>query len=191
MGLGRRQLMKVAAGVGGGLALVELGFSARDARAAAAGLKLTGAKEYTTACNFCSCGCGMVGHVQDGKLISLEGDPGHAINRGSLCTKGSAMRAAHESPRRLMTPKIRAPGSDRWEEISWDQALDKVARKLKQVRDETWVATQTDAGVSHPVNRTDAISFLGGAQNTNEECYLMSKLGRLLGTSYIEHQARL
>jgi len=191
MSLGRRQLIKVAAGVGGGLALVELGFNAGDAKAATAGLKLTGAKEYTTACNFCSCGCGMVGHVQDGKLVSLEGDPGHAINQGSLCTKGAAMRATHESPRRMMAPMYRAPGSDRWQEISWDQALDKVARKIKQVRDETWVATQTDGAGTHQVSRTDAISFLGGAQNTNEECYLINKMGRLFGTSYIEHQARL
>ena len=42
-----------------------------------------------------------------------------------------------------------------------------------------------------PVNRTDAIGFMGGAQNTNEECYLFQKATRLLGLAYIEHQARL
>ena len=191
MSLGRRQLLKVAAGVGGGFAIAELGFSAKDAHAKAMGLKLTNAKEYTTACNFCSCGCGMVGHVQDGKLVSLEGDPGHAINQGSLCTKGAAMTATHESERRLKTPLYRAPGSDRWQEITWDQALEKVAKKIKEVRDATWQATQQVGEATHQVNRTDAISFLGGAQNTNEECYLINKMGRLFGTSYIEHQARL
>ena len=42
-----------------------------------------------------------------------------------------------------------------------------------------------------PVNRTDAIGFMGGAQNTNEECYLFQKAARLLGLAYVEHQARL
>jgi formate dehydrogenase major subunit len=191
MTLSRRQLLKVGGGAGVGLALAELGFDTGLARAAAREMKLVGASEYTTACNFCSCGCGMIGHVQDGKLVSLEGDPGHVINQGSLCTKGAAMRATHESPRRMKVPLYRAPGSDRWEEISWDQALAKVSRKIKETRDTSWVATQNDGHVEYPVNRTDAIAFLGGAQNTNEECYLINKMGRLFGTSYIEHQARL
>jgi formate dehydrogenase major subunit len=191
MTLGRRQWLKMGAGTGAALALVELGLSASEVKAATRAMKLTGAKEYTTACNFCSCGCGMVGHVQEGKLVSLEGDPGHAINQGSLCTKGSAMRATHESPRRVKVPMYRAPGSDHWQELSWSDALGKVASKIKQTRDENWIATQKDGDTEYPVNRTDAIGFLGGAQNTNEECYLINKMGRLFGTSYVEHQARL
>jgi formate dehydrogenase major subunit len=85
----------------------------------------------------------------------------------------------------------RAPGSDRWQELSWDEAFDKLARKLKATRDASWIATEKDGDREYPVNRTDAIAFLGGAQNTNEECYLWNKMGRLLGTSYVEHQARL
>jgi formate dehydrogenase major subunit len=50
---------------------------------------------------------------------------------------------------------------------------------------------QEDGNVEVPVNRTDAIGFMGGAQNTNEECYLFQKAARLLGMSYVEHQARL
>ncbi len=191
MSLGRRQWLKVTGSVGAGLALGELGFQEKEARAATRAMKLAGAKEYTTACNFCSCGCGMVAHVQDGKLVDLEGDPGHAVNQGALCTKGAAMRATHESPRRVKVPMYRAPGSDRWQEITWDQAYEKIARKIQEVRDRTWVATQRDGDVEYPVNRTDAIALLGGAQNTNEECYLFNKMGRLFGTSYIEHQARL
>ncbi len=191
MSLGRRQWLKVTGSVGAGLALGELGFQEKEARAATRAMKLAGAKEYTTACNFCSFGCGMVAHVQDGKLVDLEGDPGHAVNQGALCTKGAAMRAAHESPRRVKVPMYRAPGSDRWQEITWDQAYEKIARKIQEVRDRTWVATQRDGDVEYPVNRTDAIALLGGAQNTNEECYLFNKMGRLFGTSYIEHQARL
>ena len=157
----------------------------------AADLKLAGAKEFTTACNFCSCGCGMVGHVVGTKLVNLEGDPGHVVNNGALCVKGTAMLATHDSPQRVTTPKYRAPGSDHWVEITWEEALDKVTKKIKAIRDTTWVATEKDGDKEFAVNRTDAIAFLGGGQNTNEECYTWTKMARLFGTSYLEHQARL
>jgi formate dehydrogenase major subunit len=154
-------------------------------------MRLAGAKEFTTVCNFCSCGCAMVGHVIDGKLVNLEGDPDGVVNEGSLCVKGAAAFATHDSTQRLTVPKYRAPGSDRWVEITWDEALDKIARKLKATRDATWTAKEKDDENEYPVNRTDAIALLGGAQNTNEECYLWNKMGRLLGTNFVEHQARL
>jgi formate dehydrogenase major subunit len=188
--------LKWAAGGGAGLALGELGLKASDVQAAVKTAKLAGAKEFTTACNFCSCGCGMVAHVKDGKLVNLEGDPDHIINEGSLCSKGAAMKATHENPQRLQKPMYRAPGSDRWTEISWDEALEKIARKVKATRDANWIATEKDKDkdgneVEYTVNRTEAIGLLGGAQNTNEECYLYAKMGRLFGTPLIEHQARL
>jgi formate dehydrogenase major subunit len=101
------------------------------------------------------------------------------------------MFATHASPKRLTVPLYRAPGSDRWEELSWKDAAERVARKIKKVRDETWIATEKIGDRDVPVNRTEAIAFLGGAQNTNEECYLFQKAARLLGMSYVEHQARL
>lgn len=158
--------------------------------------KLEGTTAFTTACNFCSCGCGMVCHVKDGKLINMEGDPDHVINRGALCAKGAAMIATHESDQRVKTPMYRAPGSKTWEPITWDEAYNKIARKIKETRDKNWIATEPgkDAGgkdVNVPVNRTDALAFMGGAQNTNEECYLLTKMSRLLGTVWVEHQARL
>ena len=190
MKLGRRSLLKWTAGAGAGLALTEL-LDFKTARAAVKESRLEGAQEFTTACNFCSCGCGMVARVKDGKLVNLEGDPDHVVNFGALCSKGAAMIATHESPQRVKRPMYRAPGSDRWQELSWDEALEKLARKLKATRDASWIATEKDGDREYPVNRTDAIAFLGGAQNTNEECYLWNKMGRLLGTNYVEHQARL
>jgi formate dehydrogenase major subunit len=189
MGLSRRSLLKLMAG-GAGLAVSDL-VSADDVRAAAASKKLTGAKEVTTACNFCSCGCGIVAHVRDGKLVHMEGDPDHVINQGALCSKGAAMLPTHESAQRVTSPLYRAPGATQWQPISWDEALGKLAAKLKATRDANWIATQKAGDAELPVNRTDAIGLLGGAQNTNEECYLFNKLGRLLGTNYVEHQARL
>ncbi len=196
MSLSRRSLLKIAGATGAGLAVGDVGVSLADVGAAAKGAKLAGAKEFTTACNFCSCGCGMVAHVRDGQLVNLEGDPDHVINQGALCSKGAAMKATHESDRRLKKPMYRAPGSDRWQEISWDEALNKIAAKVKQVRDATWIASEKDKDkdgkeVEFAVNRTDALGFLGGAQNTNEECYAFAKMARLFGTAYVEHQARL
>jgi formate dehydrogenase major subunit len=95
------------------------------------------------------------------------------------------------SDQRVKTPLYRAPGSDKWQPISWDEAITKVAGKIKQVRDKNWIDTERDGDKEYKVNRTDAISFMGGAQNPNEECYLMSKMSRLIGTAYVEHQARL
>jgi formate dehydrogenase major subunit len=194
MTLSRRSWLKWTAGASAGLAVGELVLMP-EARAATKQLKIAGAKEFTTACNFCSCGCGMVCHVRDGKLLNLEGDPDHVINEGALCSKGAAMRATHENPQRIQEPMYRAPGSDKWQKISWDEALDKIAKKVKSVRDANWIATEKIAGKDGEkewkVNRTDAIGFLGGAQNTNEECYLFSKMARLFGTAYVEHQARL
>jgi formate dehydrogenase major subunit len=188
MTISRRDVLKGLASGGAAAALGEL-LVMQPSRAAE--LKRAGAKEFTTVCNFCSCGCGMVGHVLDGKLVNLEGDPEHVVNEGALCVKGSAALPTHDSLQRVPTPRYRAPGSDRWVEISWDDALDRLARKLKSTRDASWVATEKDGDAEYPVNRTDAIAFLGGAQNTNEECYLWAKLARLLGTNYLEHQARL
>jgi formate dehydrogenase major subunit len=160
-------------------------------KAAAQNLKLSNVREFTTSCNFCSCGCGMVAAVREGKLITMEGDYDHIVNRGSLCVKGISMFATHTSPNRLTTPRYRAPGSDHWEDISWDDAIMRVAHKIRKTRDETWIATEKVDDKEIQVNRTDAIGFLGGAQNTNEECYLFQKSARLLGLAYVEHQARL
>ena len=186
----RRELLKLTGAGGAGLALDGL-LDVSAVRAATKDLKLSEVSEFTTSCNFCSCGCGMIAAVREGKLITMEGDYDHIVNRGSLCVKGISMFATHASPKRLTTPRYRAPGSDHWEDISWQDAVNRVAQKIRKTRDETWIATEKVGDKEVPVNRTDAIAFLGGAQNTNEECYLFQKAARLLGLAYVEHQARL
>ncbi len=212
----RRDLFRLTLGGGSGLAIGGL-LDVPAMRAATKDLKLSEVSEFTTSCNFCSCGCGMIAAVRDGKLLTMEGDYDHIVNRGSLCVKGISMFATHASPQRLTKPRYRAPGSDHWQEISWDDAIARVAQRVRKTRDENWIATEkVDAAdlsvdrasgdrlqnaphfIPHeggprevPVNRTDAIGFMGGAQNTNEECYLFQKAARLLGMSYVEHQARL
>ena len=188
--LARRDVLRMTALGGAGLALhgmIDLPAVRESNRA----LKLSDVSEFTTACNFCSCGCGMIAAVRDGKLISLERDYDHPVNRGSLCVKGMSMFPTHSSPRRNQVPRYRAPGSDHWEEITWKDAAERIARKIQKVRDETWISTENVGGKDLPVNRTDAMAFLGGAQNTNEECYLFQKAARLFGSVFVEHQARL
>jgi formate dehydrogenase major subunit len=186
----RREWLKAAVGGSVGLALGSV-VDMPTVRAAAKKLKLANVSEFTTSCNFCSCGCGMIAAVREGKLISMEGDFDHVVNRGSLCVKGISMFATHASPNRLAKPRYRAPGSDHWEDISWDDGVDRIAKKIQKTRDTTWVATEKLGDAEVPVNRTDAIAFMGGAQNTNEECYLFQKAARLLGIPFVEHQARL
>ena len=188
--INRRDWLRLTVSGGAGLAIGDL-LDLSTVRAATQKLKLENINEFTTSCNFCSCGCGMVAAVREGKLISMEGDYDHIVNRGSLCVKGISMFATHTSPNRLTTPRYRAPGSDHWENISWDEAITRVAQKIRKTRDATWIATEKVDDKDVPVNRTDAIGFLGGAQNTNEECYLFQKAARLLGLAYVEHQARL
>ncbi len=214
--ISRRDLFRLTLGGGSGLALGGL-LDVRAMRAATADLKLSNVSEFTTSCNFCSCGCGMIAAVRDGKLLKMEGDYDHIVNRGALCVKGISMFATHASPQRLTKPLYRAPGAAEWTEISWDDAIARVAKKIRETREQTWTAAEKvdtpelsvdrasgdrlesapqfvpSAGGKRdvPVNRTDAIGFMGGAQNTNEECYLFQKAARLLGMSYVEHQARL
>jgi formate dehydrogenase major subunit len=186
----RRDWLRMAAGGGAGLALGGL-LDLSKVKAAVQELKLANVSEFTTSCNFCSCGCGMIAAVREGKLIAMEGDYDHIVNRGSLCVKGISMFATHTSPNRLATPRYRAPGSDHWVEISWEDAVERIAQKIRVTRDATWISTEKLGDAEVPVNRTDAIAFMGGAQNTNEECYLFQKASRLLGTAFVEHQARL
>lgn len=188
--LSRREWVKTAVGGGAGLALGGL-IDLPTVKAATKNLKLSEVNEFTTSCNFCSCGCGMIAAVREGKLISMEGDFDHIVNGGSLCVKGISMFATHASPQRNRTPRYRAPGSDHWVEVTWDEAVEKIAQKIRKTRDETWIPTEKVGDAEVTVNRTDSIAFLGGAQNTNEECYLFQKAARLLGTAYVEHQARL
>jgi formate dehydrogenase major subunit len=188
--ISRRHWLKGAVSGTAGIAVGDL-LDVPRLKAATQELKLANVSEFATSCNFCSCGCGMVAAVREGKLITLEGDFDHVVNRGSLCVKGMSMFPTHASPQRLQVPRYRAAGSDRWVEITWEDAVERIAQRIKKTRDTTWIATEKVGDTDVPVNRTDAFAFMGGAQNTNEECYLFQKAARLLGTVYVEHQARL
>ena len=107
--INRRDLLRLTLGGGAGLALGGL-LDVPAMRAATKDLKLSDVSEFTTSCNFCSCGCGMIAAVRDGKLLTMEGDYDHIVNRGSLCVKGISMYATHTSPERLKDASLSGAG---------------------------------------------------------------------------------
>ena len=193
MELSRRDFMKLSGATIGGLVLSSkpVGMAlARDIVPFSLH-KLVG--ETPTICCFCAVGCGAIVASQEGRVVNLEGDPDHPINEGSLCTKGLAMAQLNTvdgdlNSRRLQKVKYRAPGSSEWEEKEWQWAIEQIARRLKDTRDEHFIETDSEG---RTVNRLEAIASLGGAALDNEECSLIVKANRALGMVYIEHQARI
>jgi anaerobic selenocysteine-containing dehydrogenase len=150
-------------------------------------LKTRAATPTTTVCPFCGVGCGQIVATQNGKVINIEGDPGHPVSEGTLCSKGASAIQVVNNPRRLQKVLYRAPGGTAWQEKTWDWALPRIAARVKETRDATF-RTKVDGRL---VNRTEAIACLGGSALDNEEAYLLVKLMRALGLVYVEHQARL
>jgi len=184
----RRQFLKLTGAAAATLAIVELGFDEIDVRAKTKELKIAKLTPTPTICPYCSVGCGILVYAKENDVVYTEGDPDHPINEGTLCSKGTTLRQVYTSEKRITKPLYRAPGSDKWEEVDWDFALDKVAKNIKESRDRGFV--EKEDGVT--VNRTDNIAYLGGAALDNEECHLLQKLFRAgLGLAFIEHQARI
>src|SRR6476469_7165438 len=122
-------------------------------------LKTRGATATTTVCPFCGVGCGQVVSTRAGTVINIEGDPGHPISEGTLCSKGASAIQVVNNPRRLQKVLYRPPGGMAWEEKSCDWALERIAARVKEARDKTF-QTSVDGRV---VNRTEAIACLGGS----------------------------
>lgn len=187
----RRQFMQISGATAAGLAVSGLGFDLMPVKAHAQMLKTKYAKETTTICPYCAVGCGAIVHTSkkgDGRVINIEGDPDHVINRGTLCAKGAALSGLVENQNRLLEPMYRAPYAKQWESVSWDWALNTIAKRIKDTRDATFVHKNRKRQV---VNRTTAIASVGSAAIDNEECWIYQTLMRALGLVYIEHQARI
>jgi len=92
-------------------------------------------KIVRTCCCGCHCECGMLAHVKDGKIIKIEGDPNNPINEGSLCAKGLSILQLLYHPDRVLYPLKRAGerGEGKWQRISWDEALNTVATKFREI----------------------------------------------------------
>ena len=191
MKLNRRDFMKISGATAAGVAVVGLGFDLKPVKSHASLLKTEYAKETTTICCYCAVGCGAIVHTSkrgDGRVINIEGDPDHVINQGALCSKGSSLKQLAENENRLTEPMYRAPYSDKWETVSWDWALEKIAKRAKETRDATF---QKNNAKGQVVNRTTGMASVGSAAMDNEECWIYQALMRSLGLVYVEHQARI
>jgi formate dehydrogenase major subunit len=191
----RRQFVKIAAGGIGGTSLAALGFSPERALAEVRAFKLTHTSETRNTCPYCSVGCGVVlyslgdraknAHTE---IIHIEGDADHPVNRGTLCPKGASLLDFVRSPDRLRFPEYRAPGSAEWKRVSWDWAVDRIARLMKEDRDKN-IVQKSAAGVT--VNRWVSSGFLAASASSNETGYLTVKILRALGMTAIDNQARV
>ena len=197
MEVSRRGLLKAAGAGAAGTALGAFGFSAVEAAEAAhvRAYKLAATTETRNTCPYCSVACGVIiyskGDLRKGEradITHIEGDADHPTNRGTLCPKGAALKGFVHSETRLQYPMLRKPGSDKFERISWDDALDRIARHLKDDRDKHFVATNKD-GVT--VNRWTTVGFLAASATTNETAYLTYKVVRGMGVLPFDNQARV
>jgi formate dehydrogenase major subunit len=197
MELSRRQFM---AGAGAGLAVTTigaLGFGGIEATYAAAirPFKLVGTSETRNTCTYCSVACGIImyskGNLakdEQAEIIHIEGDVDHPTNRGTLCPKGAALLDIVHAETRLKYPMMRKPGSDKFEQVTWDYALDRIARLMKDDRDQNFVAKNAD-GTS--VNRWLSTGFLAASATTNETAWLTYKVARSAGMLVFDNQARV
>ncbi len=193
MEISRRSFMQT--GILGGVGLSLFGFDLTPLYAQSQGLKISRTTETRSTCPYCSVRCGVIIHTIGDKaknvtpqVVHVEGDPDHPINRGTLCPKGSSLKQDIMNDRRLLKPQVRRPGSDHWEDISWTQAVDEIARAVKKTRDETFVEKDAQG---RTVNRCESIAFTGGCTDTNEFNFLVVKSMRSLGVCYLENQARV
>lgn len=190
MSFSRRRFLKLSAAAGAATAFGGLGMSLAPTKAQAQLLKTSWAKQTTSVCCYCAVGCGLIVHTDKATLraINVEGDPDHPINEGSLCAKGASIWGLAENSKRITSVMYRAPYSGKWEEKSWDWALDRIARRIKETRDATF-REKNDKG--QVVNRAEGLASVGSAALDNEECWTYQTLLRSLGLVHIEHQARI
>jgi formate dehydrogenase major subunit len=187
----RRQFLQLSAT--GAVVASPLGFDLEPATRIKLQLRIEGATVSHSVCPYCAVGCAMVAYTRtapNGKveLLQIEGDPDSPVNEGRLCPKGASALQLAVSRRRIPSPLYREPGAHEFTSVSWDFALDKLARNLKASRDRTFVTTDADGNV---VNRCEGVAFAGGAAFSSEEGYLATKLMRSLGIVHLEQQARV
>jgi formate dehydrogenase major subunit len=189
--LSRRSFLK-ATTVGGAAALA---FDLSKAKAEMRAFKISRTSETRSVCPYCAVGCGVIIHTLGDKsknaipaVVHVEGDPDHPVSRGTLCPKGITLKDDITNRDRLTSPKVRRPGSDHWEDISWDDAIAQIARHIKTTRDKCFVARNAKGQV---VNRNPGMAWIGGCTDTNEFNFLQWKAITAFGVPYRDSQARV
>lgn len=196
MDMNRRQFFKVCAVGLGASSMAALGMAPPPAFAESIRhFKLASTRETRNTCPYCSVGCGLIMYSRgDGgknvaqEIIHIEGDADHPVNRGTLCPKGAGLLDFIHSPNRLKYPEVREAGSKEWTRIGWDQALDRIAKLMKEDRDANFVAKNA---AGQTVNRWLTTGFLAASASSNEAGYLTHKVVRSLGMLAFDNQARV
>ena len=194
-GMNRRQFFKVTGAMLSGSSMAALGLAPEAALAEVRQYKLARMTETRNTCPYCSVGCGILMYgLGDGAknvkttIVHIEGDADHPVNRGTLCPKGASLIDFIHSPNRLKQPQYRAPGSDKWQTISWDEALDRIAALMKADRDANFVEKTAEGKT---VNRWLTTGVLAASASSNETAYLTHKIVRSLGMLAFDNQARV
>lgn len=197
MALSRRGFIKFSGASLAASSLGALGFAAAGPALADSirPFKLTHTTETRNTCTYCSVACGILIYSLGDKAINatsdivhIEGDPDHPVNRGTLCPKGAALLDVVHAPTRLKVPRYRAPGSDHFKDVSWDFALDRIARLMKEDRDANYIAKNA-AGTT--VNRWLTTGMLAASASSSETAYLTWKVARSFGMLVFDNQARV
>ena len=190
----RRQFFKLCAAGATTSAISALGLMSEKAYAAVREFKLLRAKETRNNCCYCSVGCGllMYSHGSGGKnveqsIFHIEGDADHPVNRGALCPKGAGLVDYVNSPNRNHYPEYRAPGSNKWTRLSWEDALERIAKLMKADRDANLIQ-QNDQGTT--VNRWLTTGMMTSSAQPNEGGFITQKFARALGLVAIDTIAR-
>ncbi len=194
MNLTRRGFLTLTASGIGATSLTALGFSPTKALAEVRTFKLARTSETRNTCPYCSVGCGIILYGMGDRaknarteVIHVEGDPDHPVNRGTLCPKGASLLDFVHSPHRLKYPEYRGPGETEWKRVSWDWALDRIVRLMKDDRDKNFTTKSGEV----TVNRWLTTAFLAASASSNESGYLTNKVIRALGMTALDNQARV
>jgi len=196
MTFSRRGFFRVTGTGLAGSSLAALGFGTGEAVAASVRpFKLSRATETRNTCPYCSVSCGVILYSQGDRaknarseVIHVEGDPDHPVNRGTLCPKGASLLDFIKSPTRVKYPMHRTAGSREWKRVSWEFALDRISKLMKEDRDKNFVAKNSD-GVT--VNRWTTTGFLAASATSNETAFVTYKVVRSSGMVVFDNQARV
>lgn len=184
----RRNFLKLGGASVVGIALGGIGTALQPIKAYAETFTLLKTKEVINICPFCSVTCHVIAHVRDEKIVHVEGDPDYPVSEGALCAKGASLLQYVNNEKRVLKPLYRAPYSDQWVEKSWDWTLGRLAQRVKETRDKTFIRKNA---AGKEVNRTEALFFLGSSQMDNEECSIVHQAIRGMGVVHVDHQARV
>jgi formate dehydrogenase major subunit len=191
----RRQFFRYSGAALGASTMTALGFTPEPALAQVRPFKLARTTETRNTCPYCSVSCGVLIYSLGDKaknaksaVVHIEGDPDHPVNRGTLCPKGAALLDFVRSPTRLLYPEHRAPGAKEWKRVSWDWAVERIAKLMKEDRDKNFVAKNKD-GVT--VNRWTTTGMLAASASSNETAFVTYKFVRSMGMIVFDNQARV